>query len=164
MDKLDILKKRTQLLSDYVKENKTAAIGMIIHKICLYTIFFSRVLLAIWEIAFFSISGAYLNLLGVLFILPLILILFAINRGYKLCGYVVLVFPIVRLVLYFSLLNPTLPNLAIADVYPFTLFAVMILQFIGGIIILTAHSCDVYYIGIRRINNKLKTEAEKNKK
>ncbi|MBQ8689326.1 MAG: hypothetical protein IJ515_03070 [Clostridia bacterium] len=163
MDTLDLREKRTAMLSDYLKENKTAAVGMIIHKICLYVILISRALLAVWEIAFFSISGTYVNILGILFIIPLIALLFAIDRGYKLWAYVVLAFPITRLILYFTLLNPTLPNSPLADVYPFTLFAVMILQFTAAIIILTSHACDVYYIGIRRINIKLKKDVKKAK-
>ena len=157
----DFKEKRLKLLNEYISNNKTAAAGMIIARICIYSILVPRAILTLWEIFFFIYKGTPLNLIGPAFFITLLPTLHMMFYAHKRIAYVTLATPIIRLLLYFPLLHPVVGGDALGDTYPFILFTVMSLQFVASLIILTGHSCDIYYIGIKRINKKLQKEFAK---
>lgn len=161
MTKSELKERRYELLHEYVSTSKSAAAGIIIARICIYTILIPRAMLTMCEIFFFIYKGTPLNLIGPAMFLPLLPILHAIFYSHKRIAYVTLVTPILRLVLYFPLLHPVVGGDAIGDIYPFVLFFVMSAQFIASLILLTSHSCDIYYIGLKRINLRLEKEFSK---
>lgn len=150
--------RKAELISEYIKENKGAKRGKKIVNHSLFLILVSRIALALFEIPVFIIQQRPINLLAVLLVFPLIIILFIVYKGAKGFGYVTLVSPTLRLILYFSLVYKNMPQDALTEVYSFTLFGVLLIQFFLSIIILISYDCDTYFTAIQRITIKVHGE------
>ena len=146
------------LLSEYMNENKGARRGKRIVNLSLAIILVSRILLALFEFPVFIIQGKPLNLLAVLLLLPLLVTVYIVYKGAKGFAYVTLVSPTLRLILYFAFVYKSMPQDSLTEVYTFTLFAILLLQFILSIIILASYDCDTYFTAIQRINMKVHGE------
>lgn len=150
--------RKALLLCEYMNENKSARRGKRIVNYSLLLIFIFRVALTLFEFPLFIIQHAPLNLLAVILVFPLLLTVFIIYKGAKGFAYVTLVTPTLRLIIYFSLIYKNMPQDALTEVYNFTLFVVMLLQFFLSIIILINYDCDTYFTAIQRINIKVHGE------
>ena len=93
----DFKEKRLELLNEYISNNKTAAAGMIIARICIYSILVPRAILTLWEIFFFIYKGTPLNLIGPAFFITLLPTLHMMFYAHKRIAYVTLATPIIRL-------------------------------------------------------------------
>ena len=150
--------RKTELLLEYLKSNKRAVKGQKLVAISLCAIFILRALLTLFEIPVFIIQGKPVNLISVIFFIPLLFVLYAINGGAKGFTYVILVSSSVRLVLYFALVYKTMPQDALTDFYSFTLFGILMLQFFISLFLLISYECDAYLTALQRISIKVQGE------
>lgn len=150
--------RKAELISEYISKNKGARRGKTIVNLSLFLILFSRVALALFEMPVFIIQHRPINLLAILLLFPLLIILFIVYKGAKGFGYVTLVSPTLRLILYFSLVYKNMPQDTLTEIYSFTLFGVLLLQFFLSIIILVSYDCDTYFTAIQRITIKVHGE------
>ncbi len=150
--------RKALLISEYISENKGARRGKKIVNYSILIILIARAAIALFEMPIFIIQQRPINLLAVLLIIPLLIVLFIVYKGAKGFAYITLVSPTLRLILYFSLVYKNMPQNALTEVYSFTLFAVLLLQFFLSIIILISYDCDTYFTAIQRITIKVHGE------
>ena len=151
-------KKKAQLISKYMDENKNAARGRRLVILSLYTLLILRVALALFEIPTFIILRSPLNILSIFLLLPLALFLFLISKGAKGFTYVILIASIFRLIIYFALISDTLEQTALTDAYAIILSGVLLIQFFISLFLLVSFDCDTYFSAVQRITIKVHGE------
>ena len=162
-DRARLNERKEQLIYEYTSQNKKALRGRKMIFYSLWAIFVLRLFLALFEIPAFLILHKPINLISVLFIIPIFFILRLIYNGSKGLAYLFLVFTTLRLIAYFAAAYPTLPDIPMRNVYSFVLFGILMLQFFIALLILVNFDCDTYFNAAQRISLRIKTEADAEK-
>ena len=148
-----LIRRKAELKSEAMTESPSAKRGALITTICLAAIAVSRTLLSLFEIIYYSVeapSQLYIPFL----VLIVLLALYLIYEGGKGFTYVLLISSTVRLISFFALIYPIMPEGALKEIYSFALFAILILQFVAAIIMLADSRCDAYFTMLQRITIK----------
>ena len=156
--------RKTELLLEYLNQNKRAVRGKKIVTASLYTILLLRAALTLFEIPVFIIQGKPVNLTAIILFIPLLIVLRVIAGGAKGFTYVILVSSTARLIAYFALVYKTMPQDSFTDIYSFILFAVLMIQFFLSLLLLISYDCDTYFTALQRITIKVQGEELLRKK
>lgn len=151
--------RKKQLISEYIADNKCAARGKRLVILLLSAIMLVRVLLALFEIPSLAILGAPINILASVLIFPLFFIIRLISNGSKGFAYLLLIIPILRLIIHFSVTSKFFPDTAFATVYSVILLLILLIQFFISMFLLVSFDCDTYFAAVQRISIKVRTEA-----
>ncbi len=159
MDTRDDLNiRKAALLREYLSENRDARIGHRLISLSLIIIFILRTAITIFEIPVFIIQQKPINLTAILLFVPLLIVLYIINKGAKGFAYVILISAAVRLILYFSLVYVSMPDDTLTLIYSLSLFFTLLLQFLLSLLILLGPKCDLCFTAIQRINIRVHGE------
>ena len=156
--------RKTELLIEYLKQNKRAVRGQKIVNLSLLTILILRVALLLFEIPVFIIQGKPVNLTVIILFVPLLIVLHVIAGGAKGFTYVTLVSSTARLIAYFALVYKNMPQDSLTDAYTFVLFGVLMFQFFISLFLLISYECDAYFTALQRITIKVHGEELLRKK
>lgn len=147
------LRKR-ELLTEYIKKNKTARVGSYFSKICLLMIFIPRLLITVFQTVFFSIVLPGLYLWIPFTLLPLLLIIYIISDGSKALSYLTLSSAVIFMIIHFSLVYHTIEKSMLNEVYTVAFFITFMLQFFASLTIIIDQRCDAFFTAKQRINIK----------
>ncbi len=156
--------RKTELLLEYLNQNRRVLRGKKIVTLSLLTILFLRAALVLLEIPVFIIQGKPVNLTAIILFIPLLFILHVIAGGAKGFTYVTLVSSTARLIAYFALVYKTMPQNTLTDFYSFILFGVLMIQFFLSLLLLISYECDAYFTALQRITIKVQGEELLRKK
>ena len=154
----DLNARKATLLREYLSENKSAKTGHNLISLSLIIIFILRTAITVFEIPVFIITQKPINLTAIILFLPLLLILYVINKGAKGFTYVILISSALRMVLYFALVYPSMPESSLTLVYSLSLFFTLLLQFLLSLLILLGPKCDLCFTAMQRISIRVHGE------
>ena len=159
MDTQRIVKQRkSELISEYVKANKSAKVGSVIAKICIFLIFVPRILSAIFQTVFFSIVYPGVHLWIPFTIIPLLLVIRIIDDGHKALAYLPLSSSVIFMIIHFSLVYHSIDGSMLKEIYTVSYFITFMLQFFASLIVIFDQRCDAFFTAKQKINIKVHGE------
>ena len=150
--------RKKQLVQEMVHTSDKAKKGMKLTSILIMLIIAVRIIHAVYEIVFFSMSGVRGSFVSYLFILLGILTLYMVYDGNKALASVTMISAFVRIIYYFSSFYSTLPETQGTAVFTGIYITVMLFQFVASILLTENPSCKEYFNIMQRINFKIRSE------
>ena len=121
------------------------------------TIFFARLALFIFELAYFPAKGLSVSVLSNILLLPLFLILYMIYDGNKGIASIPALSAVVRIIVYFAATFEDVSE-AGGNLYTGIFIGVMVLQFLVSVLVSAATKCQAYFTVMQKINFQVQKE------
>ncbi len=159
VDTRKIVKQRkSELICEYVKSNKSARVGSVFAKICIFLIFVPRALITLFQTVFFSIVYPGIHLWIPFTIIPLLLVIRIIDDGHKALAYLPLSSSVIFMIIHFSLVYHSIDSSMLKEIYTVSFFITFMIQFFASLIIIFDQRCDAFFTAKQKINIKAQGE------
>ena len=154
---MTVNQRKHELKEKYITPNKTLADGRRAVLIAVLLIFFARISLFIFELAYFSAKGISVSVISNLLLLPLCLILYMVYDGNKGLTSIISLAAVVRIIVYFATMQDEVAA-AGGGGYTGIFIGIMVLQFLASVIVAVPAKCQAYFKVIQKINLAVQKE------
>ena len=158
MQKMTLRDRKRQLTREIVDRDVEASYGKLLTTRAVITVAVTRILLAVYEIIYFSIANVEINVWSLLLILPGLLILYMISDGNKALAGILTIAGAVRLLLLFASTLITLPKNAGGIVYISVAGVILLSQAILSSFVSINEKCNSYALAMRKVNMRVQAE------
>ena len=154
---MTVSQKKHEMKAKYIYTNKKLESGRRTVLFSVLTIFFLRLALFIFELAYFSSKGLDVSVISNVLLLPLFLILYMIYDGNKGIASIPALSAVVRIIVYFAVTFEDVSKVG-GNLYTGIFIGIMVLQFLVSVLVSAATKCQAYFTVMQKINFQIQKE------